>query len=73
MKRFLSVEIGYDEDNEEIVGQVSTEGDGPFIMECLALVVREYAAKTGVPPLEVVQDLYSVVAQQETQAAEAGG
>ena len=69
-KLCVQATFGFDEEASEIVGEVTLSGHGPFIFECLALMVNEYAKKTGVDALEIVRDLYSVVGKQ---AAEAGG
>lgn len=52
---------------DEICGTISSEGDALFMLECLASIVQEVASKSGVPPAEVVQDLYSVVLNKVTQ------
>lgn len=46
---------------QEIAGTISVEGDGLFMLECLALLVENLAAKVGQPPDAVVRDLYSIV------------
>ena len=35
----------------DIHGTIELPGDGVFTLECVALIVRELAKKTNVPPL----------------------
>ena len=46
---------------DEIRGTVELCRDGVFVLEGLAMVVEQFARQHNVPPVEVVQDLYSIV------------
>ena len=46
---------------DEIRGTVELCKDGIFVLEGLAMVVEQFARQHNVPPVEVVQDLYSIV------------
>lgn len=46
---------------DEIKGTISVDGDGLFMLECMALLVDNLAAKVGQTPDAVVRDLYSIV------------
>lgn len=52
---------------DEIKGTINLEGGGLFMLECLALLVENLAAKVGQTPDAVVRDLYSVVAGKVTR------
>ena len=52
---------------DDIHGTVELPGDGVFTLECLSLIVGELAKKVQVPPLEIVQDLYSLIAKQSME------
>lgn len=51
-------------DGDDIQGTIELPGDGVFTLECVSLIVRDLAKKTNVSALEVVQDLYSLMAIQ---------
>ena len=46
---------------DDAVGTVEWHGGVPFALECVALVIEQIAKSTGVPPLEVIRDLNSIV------------
>jgi len=52
---------------DEIKGTISVDGDGLFMLECLALLVENLGAKVGQTPDAVVRDLYSLVAGKVTR------
>ena len=54
-------------DNDEIVGQIESNGDQLFVLECLAIIVANIADKVGVPPLEVAADLHALIARREKE------
>ena len=55
------IRISLVENNNEIKGTITTEGDGLFMLEAFVLIIETYANKTGVPANDVVQDIYSVM------------
>jgi hypothetical protein len=57
----MKMRVSLSEEAGEIKGIVSSTGTPLFILECLALIVETLAKDSGLPPDEVVRDLYSIV------------
>ena len=52
---------------DEIKGQISTDGNAAFNLECVALIVESISKQFDVTPDQVVRDLYSIVCGKITE------
>ena len=57
----MKLRISLSEKDGEIRGKIECEGDGVFTLESLALIVETLAARSGVAPSELLEDLKGVV------------
>ena len=46
---------------KDIHGRIELPPDNLFTMECLAMVIDQFAKQASVPPAEVVNDLFCIV------------
>lgn len=46
---------------QDIQGRIELPPDNLFTMECLAMVIDQFAKQASVPPAEVVNDLFCIV------------
>lgn len=46
---------------QDIQGRIELPNEPLFTFECLATVIEQLAKQTGVPPAEVVNDLFCIV------------
>ena len=52
-----AIRISLTEKDGETKGSISIQADGPFFVEAMAEVVKQYAAKTGVSEQEICTDI----------------
>lgn len=57
--------ISLTEKNGEIKGSIQCDGDGVFRLECLALVIDNFAKSAGVPVEELCRDALWVLKKGE--------
>lgn len=54
----LKLRISLSQPRDEIKGTIELPRDGAFVLECLDMVVRQFAQIQGLSPSEVAADLY---------------
>lgn len=62
----MKFRVSLTQQGDEIKGQISTDGDPAFNLECVALIVESIAQKFEVDSDQVVRDLYSIVCNKIT-------
>ena len=53
--------ISLTESGGDIKGAIQIDGDGAFVIEALAEVIKSYASKTGVAEHEILTDVWSFI------------
>lgn len=57
----MKLRISLTQKQDELRGKIECQGDGAFMLECIALAVSTLSKDYGVTPLEMLEDLKGLV------------